>query len=157
LLVFIGLLSLLTLAIYPGYSEISLVTNGIGESYNMSNKEVPASVRILVIDDEPAILRFLDLCFSRLGYLADLAENGVDGIRKIESISYDIILTDVKMPGLSGKNVSNYIRNVKRSSTPVVGMSGTPWLLDDHQFDAVLEKPFSKELLLETIHGLLLR
>ena len=103
---------------------------------------------ILIIDDELPILNLLSKCLTRNGYTVDAVESGEKGIKKIESNNYSLILTDMKMPGLSGEQVLQYLRYMKNNLTPVVGMSGTPWLLEQSSFNAVLAKPFSmKELL----------
>ncbi len=103
---------------------------------------------ILVIDDETAILKLLDICLSRKGYVVDTAASGEEGIQKIETREYSLILTDIIMPGISGEQVLEHLRHKTHQSTPIVGMSGTPWLLDGQGFDAVLAKPYPlKELL----------
>jgi CheY-like chemotaxis protein len=56
--------------------------------------------------------------------------------------SLSLILTDIKMPDISGDQILAYLRNKMKKSTPVIGMSGTPWLLEDKGFYAVLEKPY---------------
>ncbi len=98
---------------------------------------------ILVIDDEVAILNMLKLKLSRLGFMVDTADTGEEGLKKINSNKYVLVLTDIKMPGVSGNQILNYVKDEKKSSIPVVGMSGTPWLLDQTNFDAVLLKPCS--------------
>lgn len=103
---------------------------------------------ILVIDDEQHILTLLAKGLTRNGYTVDTVESGEKGIEKIETNNYSLIFTDMKMPGLSGEQVLQYLKYIQKNMTPVVGMSGTPWLLDHCKFDAVLPKPFSmKELL----------
>ena len=103
---------------------------------------------ILVIDDEQTILNLLAQSLTRNGYTVDTVESGEKGIEKIEANNYSLIFTDMKMPGLSGEQVLQYLKIIQKNLTPIVGMSGTPWLLDKCDFDAVLPKPFSmKELL----------
>jgi CheY-like chemotaxis protein len=99
--------------------------------------------KILIIDDELAILRMLKLKLTQLGFLVDTAGNGEEGLEKIDSNKYSLILTDIKMPVISGDQILRYVKDEKKSLTPVVGMSGTPWLLNQNDFDAILSKPFS--------------
>jgi len=112
----------------------------------------PTEKLILVIDDELAILTMLESILSRKGYAVNTAVSGEEGIRKIENNEYSLILTDIKMSGISGYQVFDYLRNKIKKSTPVVGMSGTPWLLDQSNFDAVLPKPYHMKELLDLIH-----
>jgi CheY-like chemotaxis protein len=111
----------------------------------------PAANHILVIDDEQPILKLLENVLSRNGYDVDTAANGEEGILKITNNEYGLILTDIKMPGISGDQVLGYLRNEINDSTPVVGMSGTPWLLDQSNFNAVLPKPYCMKELLDCI------
>jgi len=98
---------------------------------------------ILVIDDEDSIVKMLSLALSRKGFHVDAASSGEEGIAKYDSNRFDLVITDVKMPGVSGKTVARHVQNSNRPDTPVVGISGTPWELADSEFDAVLTKPFS--------------
>ena len=107
---------------------------------------------ILIIDDEPAILKFLVLCLSRRGYSVDTAETGEEGIKKIKVNNYSLIITDLIMPGLSGDQIYKFLRDTVKKTTPIIGMSGTPWLLGRNDFDAVLAKPCSIKEILKVIN-----
>jgi CheY-like chemotaxis protein len=86
--------------------------------------------RILVIDDEASILRMLDLRLSRLGLEVETALTREDVIKKLNINGYDLVLTDMIMPDISGNDVLNHIRVERKHLTPVVAMSGTPWVLE---------------------------
>jgi CheY-like chemotaxis protein len=106
--------------------------------------------RILIIDDEKAILQLLRRSLSNIGFTVDIdvAESAEEGIKKIHNTSYDLILTDIKMPGMSGNDFFDYVKNNVEQSIPIIAMSGTPWLLEKSDFDAVVTKPFQRERLL---------
>jgi len=107
----------------------------------------PTANNILVIDDEASILKLLKRKLNRTGYNVDTAINGEEGIAKINEKEYDLIITDIKMPGVTGNQVFNHVRYEIKKKTPVIAMSGTPWLLENSNFDAVLPKPhFIEEL-----------
>ena len=110
---------------------------------------------ILVIDDEASLLSLLEKCLTKYGFNVDPAESGEKGIQKLDMNQYSLILTDIKMPGISGRQVLNYVKANKGNSVPVVGMSGTPWLLEDTEFDAVLAKPFPIQKVVGMITSLL--
>ncbi len=61
-----------------------------------------APKRILVVDDEPQILGLLSMVFSEHGWEVTGAASGADGIEKLENGQFDVILTDLVMPGESG-------------------------------------------------------
>ena len=113
------------------------------------------NICILVVDDEVPILNMLKLRLSRIGFTVDTAVNGKDAINKIDHNFYNVILTDIKMPGISGDQILDYLRNKVKKSTPIIGMSGTPWLLAESQFDAVLSKPCTMEETLAAISSTL--
>ena len=101
---------------------------------------------ILVIDDEKNILNLLQEALTLSGHKVEVANDGRKGIQKFDDGSFDI--TDVLMPKLDGRSVVQYIRNSCKKSICIIGMSGTPWLLKDIDFDMILPKPFPLEELL---------
>ena len=109
---------------------------------------------VLVIDDERMIRDLLKQALSRFDYTVDTAESAVGGIAKFDSGTYDLVITDVRMPGVDGRYVVHHIRSSKRDATPVIGLSGTPWLLENGGFDAVLDKPFVLQSLIEKVKNL---
>lgn len=106
-------------------------------------------MNILVIDDDVMILEMLRRAFGRLKFHVDTADNAAKGISKFDKGTYDLVITDVCMPGADGNTVVHHIRNSCREATPVIGVSGTPWLLRDNGFDEVVDKPFSLQKLIE--------
>jgi DNA-binding response OmpR family regulator len=107
--------------------------------------------RVLVIDDETAILKMLAMALSRKGYQVDTAENGEQGIEKLKAGEYSLVLTDMRMEKVSGDDVLREVRHIKGDRVPVIAMSGTPWLMDSTRFDAVLAKPYMLKELFELI------
>lgn len=111
---------------------------------------------ILIIDNETALLTLLEKFLSKNGYCVDTAENGQMGIRKMEHTDYSLVLTDIKMPDMSGDRIFDHMRNKIKKTTPVVAMSGTPELLVQSDFNAVLTKPYPMKELLNVIRQLTL-
>src|SRR5271169_3484861 len=74
--------------------------------------------RVLVVDDELDIREGLDTLLSMEGYKVDMAQNGADGLRKIESRAYDLVLLDLMMPDRSGMDVLRDVRGHDRE-TPI--------------------------------------
>lgn len=58
---------------------------------------------ILIIDDEENLRHMLSVMLTRQGYLADTAANGVEGLERLESMMYDFVLCDIRMPEMDGK------------------------------------------------------
>ena len=109
---------------------------------------------ILVIDDEKGILRVIEEALTKFGHNVEIAADGCEGIQKFDDGSYDMVITDLRMPGIDGKGVVKHIRSSQKSSIPVIGISGTPWLIQDLGFDAVLPKPFPLQDLVESVKKL---
>lgn len=99
--------------------------------------------RILIIEDEEAVRGLLTEAFSLSGMDSDAAVNGSDGIEKFHQGKFDIVITDLAMPGMNGNSVARKIRKYDRPNTPISGISGTPWPFENDHFDLVLAKPMS--------------
>jgi CheY-like chemotaxis protein len=110
--------------------------------------------RVLAIDDEKAILDMLERALVLFGFSVEVASSGEEGIEKFDGERFDVVVTDILMPGVDGVSVLNYIRKSNRAATPVIGISGTPWLLQDESFDLVLDKPFSIKALVDSVKQL---
>jgi DNA-binding response OmpR family regulator len=108
---------------------------------------------VLVIDDEQPILNFL-LALTQHGYHVQTAADGREGIQKFDNEFIDIVITDVCMPDVDGREVARHVRNSHRKTTPIIAISGTPWLLEDSEFDRVLAKPFPLQTLYDTVEHL---
>lgn len=110
--------------------------------------------RILVIDDEQAILDVVQIALTRAGFGVETAADGHKGIQKFDEGHFDVVITDMLMPGTNGHSVVQHIRNSERSSTPIIGFSGTPWFLNTSDFDVVFTKPFPLKDLVDATQDL---
>jgi DNA-binding NtrC family response regulator len=81
-------------------------------------KSANNKARILVVDDEADIRESLEALLDLEGYHVDLAINATDGLKKIESGSYDLVLLDLMMPDRSGMEVLQDIRE-RDTETPI--------------------------------------
>jgi CheY-like chemotaxis protein len=82
-----------------------------------------AKRHVLVIDDDAVVGRSFDRVLSGKGYEVDTALNGEEGLKDIESQDYDVIFTDIKMPGMDGLEVAERIK-ARCPWTPVVVITG---------------------------------
>jgi DNA-binding response OmpR family regulator len=110
--------------------------------------------KVLVIDDEHMILSLVKQALQQMNYSVETASDGQAGMAKFDAGSYDLVITDIRMPEADGHHVLRHIRKSNGRRTPVVGMSGTPWKLSDHPFDEVLAKPFAIDQLKKTAQTL---
>jgi len=79
--------------------------------------------QVLVIDDDAVVGRSFDRVLSKKGYEVSTALTGEEGLRDAESTDYDVIFTDIRMPGMDGLEVAERIR-AKCPWTPVVVITG---------------------------------
>jgi DNA-binding NtrC family response regulator len=82
-----------------------------------------ANPHVLVIDDDAVVGRSFDRVLSGKGYAVDTALSGEQGLRDIEEHEYDVIFTDIKMPGMNGIEVARRIK-AKNPLTPIVVITG---------------------------------
>jgi len=104
---------------------------------------------LLIIDDEDNIIGLLQEYFSQLGYRVMSAKDGKEGIELFNSdANFDLVITDITLPGIDGNAVAKCIKNSQRPEVPIVAMSGYNDKADGELFDFTLEKPFNlKELM----------
>jgi CheY-like chemotaxis protein len=104
---------------------------------------------LLIIDDEEIIINLLHDYFSQLGYSVVTAKDGSEGIDLFNaSPNFEIVITDINMPGIDGNAVAKSIRLSQRTKVPIVGMSGYNDKIEGELFDFMLAKPFNlKELM----------
>jgi DNA-binding response OmpR family regulator len=110
--------------------------------------------KVLVIDDEQMVVSLVQQVLSQEAFNVDIAMAADEGLRKFHGGEYDLVITDIRMPGTDGHQVVKTIRASDRGATPVIGISGTPWLLQDGAFDCVLPKPFRIKTLIDTARAL---
>jgi len=85
----------------------------------------PAPPRILVVDDEEAILYVFERYLSIAGYRVSVAGNGRDAVRIGEAGPIDLLITDFRMPGMNGIEVIHALRDLQ-PELPALVISGNP-------------------------------
>ncbi len=100
--------------------------------------------RVLIIEDEQDIRYILSIALARLGYDVVAAENGKEGVDLFNKTPFfDLVITDIRMPGMNGNDVARHIRASRKSDTPLVAITGFPDEIEKKVFDSLLLKPFS--------------
>ena len=114
--------------------------------------------KILIVEDEAAIARFVELELRHEGYAVDKTEDGRSGLDQALTEAYDLILLDIMLPGLSGLEVLRRLRREK--DTPVILLTARDTVMDkvsglDMGADDYITKPFAIEELLARIRSAL--
>lgn len=122
--------------------------------------------KILVIDDDSAVLATIRLLLERAGHSVAVASDGRKGLALFESGDFDLLFLDIFMPGMDGFETMRLVRR-HRPPTPIIVISGRPIPLDSNsgpdfltmatKLGAVLslQKPFKPAALLAAVAGCL--
>ncbi len=110
--------------------------------------------QVLVVDDDPIVGKSFNRVLSQKGYVVVTAENAAEALEKMRSQEYDLVYSDIKMPGMSGIELAEEIR-ARKPWTPVVIVTG--YGSTDNQarakaagVSAFLNKPLSPEMIEES-------
>ncbi len=126
----------------------------------MVNKSA-LGMKIMVVDDDEIMLNALYLCLTRAGYQTVTV---TDGIKALEIFNagknFDLIISDIMMPGLSGFTLLDTIRNMAKDSVPVILISSLDKAKTissrlDLKADDIIVKPIDFDKLLLKISSLL--
>ena len=119
-----------------------------------------APARILIADDDPIILRLLQVNLDLEGFAVDTAARGEDALARARETPPDVILLDVMMPGLTGWDVARQLKEDARTAgIPIVFLSARTQEEDLRRGEelgvaAYVTKPFDPGDLVELIHQL---
>lgn len=101
----------------------------------------PSAGLVLIADDEPHIRELLRDFLTGEGYAVVMVATGAEAIAAMPTVQPDVILLDMLMPGLSGRDVLDALR-LAGVTVPAILISGTPRLVEEGFF-RVLRKPFN--------------
>jgi CheY-like chemotaxis protein len=113
---------------------------------------------VLGVDDSPTIRKLVVMTLENAYYNVVTAEDGMQAMQKLESVTPDIVLLDISMPMMSGYEVCSSIRkNPKLAHIPVIMLTGKEGNLEKDMArqagaTAYLTKPFNPDQLLEVVN-----
>lgn len=120
-----------------------------------ADEATPGPARVLVIEDEEHIRRVLVSVLVAAGHAVDTAKDGLEGLNRFRSGSYDVVITDLSMPERSGLEVTRAVKQVA-PGIPVILITGWGDFLDPDRIresgvDLTLFKPFRNEQVLSVL------
>ena len=107
--------------------------------------------KVLVVDDDPVVGKSFNRVLSQKGYVVITATNAQEALSKVQEGEYDVVFTDIRMPGMSGIELAERLR-IERPWTPVVIVTGYGSKANQDQAAAAgvssfLQKPLSPEMI----------
>ncbi len=108
------------------------------------------NVRILVVEDNMMNQKLALQVLKRLGYTAQVAENGQEALDKLQEEPFDLVLMDIQMPVMDGYTTTRHIRNTLQNSVPIIAMTAHALASEREQciqagMNDFLPKPFQVE------------
>jgi len=119
--------------------------------------------RLLVIDDEPNLLRAVAACLKAEHYEVSTARSGHEALMQLAEFVPDLIISDIRMPGMDGYKLARQLRGSPRTAlVPIVFLSAKDETADRIEgfhagIDAYLTKPFEPDELIAVVNGILTR
>lgn len=117
-------------------------------------------MRIILSEDNDILRKSLSFFLESKGFTVDQFSDGQEALDAIEANNYDLILTDINIPGISGMEITQYVRESLKSDIPVIiftssGIEQTELDSFDIGANEFIAKPVSPSVLLVRIHKLL--
>ena len=111
-------------------------------------------LRILVIDDDPVMRELLEALLGFAGHDVQIVASGDAALPRLATESFDLVLTDLHMPGLQGHHLAAELLKLRGAETLLVGMSGShPTDEETHLLDHFLHKPFTPDQFEQAVHS----
>ena len=132
------------------------------EAPSLKRVEVPAPVgRILAVDDEPVVLDSFRKILVVAGFSVDTVESGPEALGLVQRRDYDLVFTDLKMPGMDGVEVVKAVKHLRPDVDVAVitGYATVESAVETMKYGAVdyVQKPFTEDELADFAHRLLIR
>ena len=121
------------------------------------------SKRLLVVDDEPNLLRAVAACLKAEGYEVSTARSGQEALLQLAESVPDLIISDIRMPGMDGYKLARQLRGSPRTAlVPIVFLTAKDETADRIEgfragIDVYLTKPFEPDELIAVVNGILNR
>jgi DNA-binding NarL/FixJ family response regulator len=126
-------------------------------------RKKPMSKRLLVVDDEPNLLRAVAACLKVEGYEVSTARSGREALVQLAETVPDLVVSDIRMPGMDGYQLARQLRGAQRTAlVPIVFLTARDETADRVEgfragVDAYLTKPFEPDELVAVVKGILNR
>ncbi|MCK4317915.1 response regulator [Candidatus Bathyarchaeota archaeon] len=124
----------------------------IQDKLDITGEDAPHEMKsVLVVDDDPNIVKTYKLVLESVGYSVDTARNGIEALFKSKKVYHDLIIIDMNLPDMLGNQLANQIKEEKPDIKIIMitGYSSYMDELDEFNIDEMLMKPIPPEDLVE--------
>ncbi len=111
-------------------------------------------INILIVEDGQDIREIMSSTLNKLFKSTNVAVDGVDGLNSFKELKPDVVITDIRMPNMSGNDMIDEIKKIS-PDTPIIVVTGHGRMLKKtNKANLVLEKPIKFDYLIKEIHKL---
>ena len=124
----------------------------IQDKLDITGEDTPQEMKsVLVVDDDPNIVKTYKLVLESVGYRVDTARNGIEAIFKSKKVHHDLIIIDMNLPDMLGNQLADQIKEEKPDIKIIMitGYSSYMEELEELNIDEMLMKPIPPEDLVE--------
>jgi CheY-like chemotaxis protein len=111
---------------------------------------------ILIAEDNPINQKLIERILVKLGFHADITQNGYEALQKVKEKQYDVVLMDIQMPEMDGLAATRNIRDLKIQQPYIIAMTANALTEDrdiciSHGMDNYISKPMNLEALVSIL------
>ena len=132
--------------------DMEVESEPIHEKLDITGEDTPQEMKsVLVVDDDPNIVKTYKLVLESVGYSVDTARNGIEALFKSKKVHHDLIIIDMNLPDMLGNQLAEKIRLEKPDIKIIMitGYSSYIEELEELNIDEMLMKPIPPEELVE--------
>lgn len=129
------------------------------EEHTDIDMSVLRAKKILLVEDNPVNVKFVQTLFAEYNMVPDVAENGLEAIAHVRLHHYDLVLMDIEMPGMNGYDATRAIRTFLKSEVPIIAMTAHAMAGEREKcleagMNAYVPKPIREKVLLAEMWNL---
>jgi signal transduction histidine kinase len=141
-----------------GAEKVSLTAKGRTDNQSPVKENFESAARILLVEDNKLNRRLAEFLLVKAGFKVDIAVTGKEAVEKYlaEPGRYDVILMDIQMPEMDGKDASRFIRESGYTDIPIIAMTAASMKGDREKcveagMNDYISKPIKKDILYQVI------
>ncbi len=120
--------------------------------YNGRVPPSPKRLAVLIVEDDPELRTLYRTALALAGYVVVAVDDGVEALRRIDADPPDIVVLDMGLPRLGGRDVHREVlSHPETSRIPIIAVTGDARGLNTHDFACVIQKPVDLDALVRAV------